>query len=74
MIVESEVCFVCVITDLTEQHEQRNALAAARDQLLLAAQTAELGIWSWNLADNAVRWNARMYDIYEQPKAPGAAL
>jgi PAS domain S-box-containing protein len=68
MVVASEVCFVCVITDLTEQHGQRTALAAARDQLLLAAQTAELGIWSWNLADNALHWNARMFDIYEQPK------
>ena len=68
MVVAGEVCFVCVITDLTEQHGQRTALAATRDQLLLAAQTAELGIWSWNLADNALHWNARMFDIYEQPK------
>jgi two-component system sensor histidine kinase/response regulator len=68
MVVAGEVCFVCVITDLTEQHGQRTALAAARDQLLLAAQTAELGIWSWNLVDNALHWNARMFDIYEQPK------
>jgi two-component system, sensor histidine kinase and response regulator len=68
MVVAGELCFVCVITDLTEQHGQRTELAAARDQLLLAAQTAELGIWSWNLADNALHWNARMFDIYEQPK------
>jgi two-component system sensor histidine kinase/response regulator len=68
MVVAGELCFVCVITDLTEQHGQRTELAAARDQLLLAAQTAELGIWSWNLADNALSWNARMFEIYEQPK------
>jgi two-component system sensor histidine kinase/response regulator len=68
MVLAGELCFVCVITDLTEQHGQRTELAAARDQLLLAAQTAELGIWSWNLADNALHWNARMFDIYEQPK------
>jgi len=68
MLVAGELCFVCVITDLTEQHVQRTQLAAARDQLLLAAQTAELGIWSWNLADNALSWNARMFEIYEQPK------
>ena len=68
MVVAGELCFVCVITDLTEQHGQRTELAAARDQLLLAAQTAELGIWSWNLTDNALHWNERMFEIYEQPK------
>ncbi|QIE24143.1 Sensor histidine kinase RcsC [Caballeronia sp. SBC1] len=68
MVVAGELCFVCVITDLTEQHGQRMELAAARDQVLLAAQTAELGIWSWNLADNALHWNERMFEIYEQPK------
>jgi two-component system sensor histidine kinase/response regulator len=67
-VVAGEVCFVCVITDLTEQHEHRTELATARDQLLLAAQTAGLGIWSWNLADNALHWNARMFEIYEQPR------
>jgi PAS domain S-box-containing protein len=77
MMVENELCFVCVITDVTEQQKQRNELAAARDQLLLAAETAELGIWSLNLADRSVRWNERMYDIYGLPrtlreKAPGA--
>jgi PAS domain S-box-containing protein len=67
MVVENELCFVCVITDVTEQQNQRNELAAARDQLLLAAETAELGIWSLNLADRSLRWNERMFDIYGVP-------
>ncbi len=67
MIVAGELCFVCVITDMTQQQKQRAELAAARDQLLLAADTAELGIWHWNLLNGAVQWNARMFDIYRQP-------
>ncbi|WP_350446421.1 PAS domain S-box protein [Pseudomonas solani] len=58
---------VCVITDLTQQHQQRKSLLAARDQLLLAAEVAELGIWSWNLADDSLQWNERMYEIYGMP-------
>ncbi|OXC77948.1 response regulator [Caballeronia sordidicola] len=69
MVVAGELQFVCVITDMTEQHKQRNELAAARDQLQLAADTAELGIWSWNLVDSAVQWNERMFDIYQTPRA-----
>jgi two-component system, sensor histidine kinase and response regulator len=70
MVVENERSFVCVITDLTEQQNQRNALAAARDQLLLAAETAELGIWSLNLKDLSSRWNERMFEIYGLPESP----
>jgi PAS domain S-box-containing protein len=70
MVLENEQSFVCVITDVTEQQNQRNELAAARDQLLLAAETAELGIWSLNLKDLSSRWNERMFEIYGLPDSP----
>ncbi|MGV8920498.1 MAG: response regulator [Pseudomonas sp.] len=56
--------FVCVITDISEQKKQRSDLAATRDHLLLAADIAELGIWSWNLGDDTVTWNDQMFEIY----------
>jgi len=58
---------VCVLTDLTQQLLLRREALAARDQLLLAAEVAELGIWTWNLADNRLQWNARMFELYDQP-------
>lgn len=69
MGVADERCFVCVITDITEQKKSRSDLAATRDHLLLAADTAELGIWSWNLCDDTLHWNERMFDIYGQSRA-----
>jgi two-component system, sensor histidine kinase and response regulator len=69
MTVDGELCFVCVVTDITEQQNQRAELTAARDQLLLAADTAELGIWSWRLRDDTLQWNERMFDMYEQPRS-----
>ncbi|SAK67086.1 response regulator [Caballeronia ptereochthonis] len=59
--------FVSVITDISRQKKERSELADARDQLLLAADIAELGIWSWNIATGKLHWNARMFEIYQYP-------
>jgi two-component system, sensor histidine kinase and response regulator len=34
---------------------------------LLAADIAELGIWSWDIASGKLHWNARMFEIYQYP-------
>ncbi|WP_297839863.1 PAS domain S-box protein, partial [Pseudomonas sp.] len=64
-----ERCFVSVMTDITEQKKHRSDLAATRDHLLLAADIAELGIWSWNLCDGTLHWNDRMFEIYGYSQA-----
>jgi len=58
---------VCVLTDLSQQLLLRQELLATRDQVLMAADVAELGIWTWTLADNGLQWNERMYELYQQP-------
>ncbi|MDG1580186.1 PAS domain S-box protein [Pseudomonas sp. GOM6] len=62
---------VGVITDLSEQVALRKELLAIRDQLTVAAEVAQLGIWSWDLADNSLHWNERMFELYEQPPQLG---
>jgi PAS domain S-box-containing protein len=52
---------------LETTQQQRSELMAVHDQLLMAAEVAELGIWSWTLADNALQWNDRMFEFYGQP-------
>lgn len=42
-------------------------LTATRDQLLMAADIARLGIWSWTLADNSLDWNDKMFELYDYP-------
>lgn len=61
--------YVGLITDLTEQYQQRMALLAARDQLMMAANVARLGIWTWTLADNSLQWNDRMFELYDYPQS-----
>jgi PAS domain S-box-containing protein len=61
--------FLGVAVDLTAQKTAANAVASARDQLLMAADIADLGIWSWTLEDNSLSWNDRMFELYGQPQS-----
>ncbi|WP_339538637.1 PAS domain-containing hybrid sensor histidine kinase/response regulator [Pseudomonas sp. RA_15y_Pfl2_54] len=54
---------------LETTQRQRSELMAVHHQLLMAAEVAELGIWSWTLSDNALQWNDRMFEFYGQPLA-----
>ena len=59
--------YLGMAVDLTAAKDSEAAVASARDQLLMAADVAELGIWSWTLADNSLSWNDRMFELYGQP-------
>ncbi|BAN27434.1 probable sensor/response regulator hybrid (plasmid) [Caballeronia insecticola] len=69
MRLDGALHFVSVITDISRQKKERSQLADARDQLLLAADIAELGVWSWDIATGKLHWNARMFDIYQYSPA-----
>ncbi|WP_277182273.1 response regulator [Caballeronia sp. BR00000012568055] len=69
MRIDGALHFVSVITDISRQKKERSELADARDQLLLAADIAEIGIWSWDIASGKLHWNARMFQIYQYPEA-----
>ncbi|MFT3931707.1 MAG: CHASE domain-containing protein [Spongiibacteraceae bacterium] len=45
-------------------NQQSHEITTARDRLLLAADVAELGVWSWSLTDDSLIWNDRMFEIY----------
>ncbi|PVZ20502.1 MULTISPECIES: CHASE domain-containing protein [unclassified Pseudomonas] len=62
-----ERVFVCVVSDITQQRRQRSELMAARDHLLLAAEAAQLGIWSWDPSSGEIQWNPRMFELYGLP-------
>ncbi|WP_417614894.1 CHASE domain-containing protein [Oceanisphaera sp.] len=62
---EAEALILELNSNLEAQVDQRTAeLAAVRDQLLMAAGVAELGIWSWTLTDGALDWNDKMFELY----------
>lgn len=59
--------FLGMAADISAQLQYQRDLLSARDQLAKAAEVAELGIWTWWLADNALALNTRMFDMYQFP-------
>nr|WP_246341167.1 PAS domain S-box protein [Simiduia aestuariiviva] len=59
--------YLGLATDITSRREHERAITSARDQLNTAAKVADLGVWTWTLADNALHWNDRMLQMYGYP-------
>ncbi|MBV8634914.1 MAG: response regulator [Burkholderiaceae bacterium] len=44
--------------------DREKKLIEAHSTVLLAAEMAHLGVWSWTLGDDAVHWNPQMYKLF----------
>ena len=55
--------------DALLKKQMQRELLSTRDQLSIAAEVAQLGIWSWTPGDGALLWNERMCQIYGYPAA-----
>ncbi|MCB5162432.1 PAS domain-containing hybrid sensor histidine kinase/response regulator [Marinomonas algarum] len=60
--------FLGIAMDISEQKNNQHALTYARDQLLMAADVARLGIWSYDIETRCLEWNDLMFDLYQYPK------
>ena len=49
--------------------DREKKLIEAHATVLLAADVAHLGMWSWTPADNAVHWNPQMYKLFGQSES-----
>ncbi|WP_201067018.1 PAS domain S-box protein [Thiorhodovibrio winogradskyi] len=56
------------IRDITQQKEAERRLQEAMNRLRLATRVAAIGVWVWDLADNTLTWDQRMYEIYQVPE------
>ncbi|WP_201066804.1 MULTISPECIES: PAS domain-containing protein [Thiorhodovibrio] len=52
------------ITELKQAEEAKNSLLR---RLELATEAAEIGIWVWDLSNNALQWDQRMRELYQAP-------
>jgi PAS domain S-box-containing protein len=50
--------------DVTERRRAEAAIAASEERLELAARSAHLGVWDWDLVANTMVWDARMMEMY----------
>ena len=49
--------------DVSEARLQNLRLKEVHEQLQLAAQAAELGVWNYDLASGAAKWNTHLYRL-----------
>jgi PAS domain S-box-containing protein len=73
---QQDLDFACELSDLAaplvsnarllEQHRQTEAaLRASEEQLRLAVEAGQLGIWDWDIKHNRVSWSPRVYEMHE---------
>ena len=52
------------VVDITERKQQEMRQRNLSDRLALATQSAEMGIWEWDVPNNILTWDQQMYAIY----------
>jgi PAS domain S-box-containing protein len=53
-----------IAADITEIRQIHNALRENEERLTLALESAEAGIWSWDVAKDIVYWDANMHHLF----------
>jgi len=53
-----------IALDAAEQKQAESNLRSLGERLSLAANIAKVGVWDWDLASNALIWDATMFEIY----------
>jgi PAS domain S-box-containing protein len=57
--------------DITEQKRAERELRESEESLRLALSVAKLGIFDWDVPNDAVRWDERMYEIFGRTHEEG---
>ena len=67
--------YTAILRDISERERAAAALEESRHRLLLATDSAGIGIWDWDLGANRLDWDSRMFALYGMdPAQPGGAL
>ncbi|MEI6315266.1 MAG: ATP-binding protein, partial [Syntrophus sp. (in: bacteria)] len=53
-----------ICQDITERKESEKKLSILSERLQLAIQTANAGIWSWDIVNDELTWDERMHHLY----------
>ena len=56
--------FAVIFSDITDRKKAEDELAALAERLELATRAAHLGIWDWDIINNQLNWDERMFELY----------
>lgn len=66
--------FVGIVRDITERKAAESRLAELNRRFNLATSAAGIGVWDWDVVNNDLVWDDRMYRVYGvDPEAFGGA-
>jgi len=61
---------IVMMTELvTEQRQAQEQLKNLSDRLALAIQAGAIGIWEWDIREDLLLWDDRMYELYGIPRS-----
>lgn len=56
--------YLAIRFDITERKKAEERLIYTSDQLRLATTSAKMGIWDWDIVNDHLTWDDRMYELY----------
>ncbi|MEO6363190.1 MAG: PAS domain-containing protein, partial [Caldimonas sp.] len=55
---------VSIMADVTERRETEDVLRVERERLSLALEAGQMGVFDYDLANDALWWSRQMYDVF----------
>ena len=65
MILGGANCLVTSIYDITSLRHLEHESKLLNERYVLATRAAQAGIWDWDIVNNVLVWDHRMYQIYD---------
>lgn len=56
------------VADITELKNIEEQLQTLNHRFELAAHAARIGVWEWNIAEDTLVWDKRMYELHDLPE------
>ncbi len=69
IVLNNTECTLSTIYDITLLKRMEDDINILNERLLLAAKSAEAGIWDLDMQSNTLVWNEQMFEIYGSSKA-----
>ncbi|HWQ99064.1 MAG TPA: PAS domain S-box protein [Clostridia bacterium] len=61
-------CLITSIYDITSLRHIEHESKLLNERYMLATRAAQAGIWDWDIVNNVLVWDQRMYQIYDATK------
>lgn len=56
--------FAVIFSDISDRMKAEEALKTVAGRLELATRAGKLGIWDWNIVEDELTWDDRMFELY----------